>query len=132
MLRAIVALLVAAAALLSIVAVLIVGFRLAFPDVVAQIVSNTDMNALSQQIIQLRNQGRYSEAIPLAQRVVAIQQKTLGPEHPDVATSLNNLAVLYRVQGRYTEAEVLYKRSLEITEKVHASWVWTRPVLFPV
>ncbi len=41
----------------------------------------------------------------------------LGPEHPDVATSLNNLAELYRVQGHYAAAEPLYQRSLAIWEK---------------
>ncbi len=34
-----------------------------------------------------------------------------------MATSLNNLAKLYRAQGRYAEAEPLYKRSLAIREK---------------
>ncbi len=44
-------------------------------------------------------------------------QEALGPEHPDVATSLNNLAALYQAQGRYAEAETLYERSLAIREK---------------
>ena len=34
-----------------------------------------------------------------------------------MATSLNNLAVLYRNQGKYAEAEPLYQRSLAIWEK---------------
>jgi tetratricopeptide (TPR) repeat protein len=34
-----------------------------------------------------------------------------------VATSLNNLALLYSTQGNYAQAEPLYKRSLEIREK---------------
>jgi CHAT domain-containing protein/tetratricopeptide (TPR) repeat protein len=34
-----------------------------------------------------------------------------------VASSLNNLALLYKNQGRYSEAEPLYKRSLAIREK---------------
>ncbi|MDP2278041.1 MAG: CHAT domain-containing protein, partial [Nitrospirota bacterium] len=38
-------------------------------------------------------------------------------DHPNVATSLNNLAGLYEPAGRYAEAEPLYKRSLEIREK---------------
>jgi tetratricopeptide (TPR) repeat protein len=38
-------------------------------------------------------------------------------DHPNVATSLNNLATLYRDQGRYAEAEPLYQRSLVISEK---------------
>ncbi len=41
----------------------------------------------------------------------------LGPEHPDVAESLNNLAELYRAQGKYAGAEPLYKRALAIWEK---------------
>ena len=40
-----------------------------------------------------------------------------APDHPDVATSLNNLAVLYKKQGRYAAAEPLYKRALSIYEK---------------
>jgi Tetratricopeptide repeat len=32
---------------------------------------------------------------------LAIREKTLGPDHPDVATSLNNLAWLYREQGYF-------------------------------
>ncbi|MGB7378739.1 MAG: CHAT domain-containing tetratricopeptide repeat protein, partial [Rivularia sp. (in: cyanobacteria)] len=42
----------------------------------------------------------------------------LGKEHPDVATSLNNLAALYYSQGNYTKAEPLYERALAIDEKV--------------
>ena len=62
-------------------------------------------------------QGRYAEAEPLYKRALAIREKALGPDHPDVGTSLNNLAGLYRAQGRYAEAEPLYKRGLAITEK---------------
>ena len=63
------------------------------------------------------DQGRYAEAEPLYKRSLAISEKALGPDHPDVGTSLNNLAVLYQAQGRYAEAEPLYKRSLAIREK---------------
>ena len=61
--------------------------------------------------------GRYAEAEPLYRRSLEIREKQLGPDHPDVATSLNNLAVLYQAMGRYAEAEPLYRRSLEIREK---------------
>jgi tetratricopeptide (TPR) repeat protein len=61
-------------------------------------------------------QGKYVEAEPLYKRALAIDEKTLVPEHPDLAASLNNLAALYHAQGRYTEAEPLYKRSLAIYE----------------
>ena len=52
----------------------------------------------------------------LIQRVLANQEKALGPEHRDVAVSLNLLARLYFEQGRYAEAEPLAKRALAIWE----------------
>ena len=50
-------------------------------------------------------------------RSLAIREKQLGENHPDVAQSLNNLASLYESQGKYEEAEPLYRRSLAIKEK---------------
>ena len=35
---------------------------------------------------------------------LAIREDALGPEHPDTATALNNLANLFRDQGDYAEA----------------------------
>ena len=57
-------------------------------------------------------QGKYAEAEPLHQRALAIREKALGSEHPDVAQSLNNLAEVYGAQARYAEAEPLHKRAL--------------------
>lgn len=57
------------------------------------------------------------EAGPLYRRAIAIQEKVLGPEHPDLAASLNNLAELSRIQWRYREAEALHERALAIREK---------------
>jgi CHAT domain-containing protein len=42
----------------------------------------------------------------------------LGKEHPSVAHSLNNLAVLYQEMGNYSQAEPLYQRALAIYEKM--------------
>ncbi|BBD57794.1 peptidase-like protein [Nostoc sp. HK-01] len=77
-----------------------------------------EANELSQQVDKLYQEGKYSAAIPLAERVLAIREKVLGKEHPDVATSLNNLAYLYSAQGKYQQAETVYLRALAITEKV--------------
>ena len=55
--------------------------------------------------------------MPLAQRALTIREKARGPDHPDVASALNNLAALYYKQGRYADAEPLLKRSLAIREK---------------
>ena len=48
---------------------------------------------------------------------MAIREKVLGKNHPDVANSLNNLAVLYYELGKYAAAEPLYHRSLAIWGK---------------
>ena len=64
-----------------------------------------------------RTLGLYSEAQPRLEQALHIREKTLGPEHPDVAASLNNLAGLYQDQGKYTEAEPLFQRALKIREK---------------
>src|SRR4051812_42749467 len=49
--------------------------------------------------------------------VLARAEREHGPDHPDVATSLSNLAILYRHQGRYAEAEPLHGRALAIREE---------------
>ncbi|MBO9313908.1 MAG: tetratricopeptide repeat protein, partial [Chloroflexus sp.] len=40
-----------------------------------------------------------------------------GPDHPDTATSLNNLALLLSEQGEYAAARPLYERALAICER---------------
>ncbi len=66
----------------------------------------------------LRIAGQYNQAGPLFEHALHIREETLDAEHPDVATSLNNLASLYQDQGRYEEAEPLFVRALAIGEKV--------------
>jgi tetratricopeptide (TPR) repeat protein len=77
-----------------------------------------EARALNQKAIELYQAGRYQEAIPLLQRALAIREKALGPEHPETATSLNNLAELYRAMGAYDKALPLAQLALAIREKV--------------
>ncbi len=77
-----------------------------------------DPYILNETTVALTYAGQYAEAMPLSQRALAIREKVLGPEHPGVATSLNNLAALYYTQGQYAKAEPLYRRALAIGEKV--------------
>jgi tetratricopeptide (TPR) repeat protein len=46
-----------------------------------------------------------------------VKESELGEDHPDVATSLNNLAQLHMARSRYLEAAPLLERSLAIQEK---------------
>jgi tetratricopeptide (TPR) repeat protein len=65
----------------------------------------------------LSYRAEHGEAEPLHQRALAIKEESLGPEHPDVAVSLNNLASLYDNQGQFPKAERLHQRALTIWEK---------------
>jgi tetratricopeptide (TPR) repeat protein len=60
----------------------------------------------------------YSEAAPLLRDALAISVNVLGPDHPDTAISLNNLANVLRARGDLAEARPLYERALAISEKV--------------
>ena len=77
------------------------------------------LKALNERAVQLKEQGEYQKAIELVEQVVKLAIKEFGPDHPDVAASLNNLAELYRAMGRYADAEPLYKRSLKIDEQTY-------------
>jgi tetratricopeptide (TPR) repeat protein len=67
--------------------------------------------------IQYAQSGRPAEAEAVFKKSIAILEKTVGPMHPDLAKSLNNLAELYRTENRETEAEPLNQRILAIRER---------------
>jgi tetratricopeptide (TPR) repeat protein len=57
------------------------------------------------------------EAEPLYQRALAIWEKALGPDHPDVATALENYAVLLRKMGGVAKAGRMESRAAAIRAK---------------
>jgi tetratricopeptide (TPR) repeat protein len=65
-----------------------------------------------------RERAAYSQAAQLLRDVLAMNEKALGPQHLDTATSLNNLAILLGEQGDYPGARPLFERALAIREKV--------------
>src|SRR6266567_4062132 len=66
----------------------------------------------------LMQREQYQEAEPLLKQAVALHEQILGLEHPEVATSLNELALVYQFQGCYSLAEPLFTRSLTIWERI--------------
>jgi len=62
------------------------------------------------------DKGDYAKAESLASRVWQ-SREAFGPEHPDVAIAVNNLAALNERSGDYKGAEKLYLRALAIYEK---------------
>jgi len=77
-----------------------------------------DLDALEAQITELHGAGRFSEAEEIAARVLDIRRETLGPRHPDVGASLNDLALLLGAQGDHTAARLLLEESLDISREV--------------
>ena len=47
---------------------------------------------------------------------LAAREKALGPDHPDVAESLTNIAILYNQRLEFAIAQPLYERALRIYE----------------
>ena len=73
-----------------------------------------DLNLLFEQVGQLYEGGRFPEAIELATRARDLALRSYGERHPNYASSLNNLAMLYRETGDYAAAEPLFRQALEI------------------
>lgn len=72
---------------------------------------------LNDEAAKLFDAGRYVEAVQLAERALSLREKALGPDHPDVAVTLNLLGKLHRERADYAQAETLLKRALAIREK---------------
>jgi len=64
-----------------------------------------------------RAEGQYAKAEPLFQRALAILEKALGPDHPNVAICLENYALCLRAMDRSGEATPLEARAKTIREK---------------
>ncbi len=61
--------------------------------------------------------GSYQEALPFYEKALALREKSLGPEHPDVAQSLENYAKLLSKTGRAKDAAQLVARAQTIKGK---------------
>ncbi len=73
---------------------------------------------LSKTAGYLWSRRQFQGVEKLYQQAVAIRRQLFGPEHPEVATSLNGLANLYYEQGRYGEAEAFYQQALQMKERL--------------
>jgi tetratricopeptide (TPR) repeat protein len=89
----------------------------AMPSVLHAQGAGIEWDILNQEVLELSRAGKYDRAVVVAQKAVVVAIQNVGPDHPNVATSLHNLAALYRTQGDYAQAEPLFKRSLAIIEK---------------
>ena len=72
------------------------------------------IDQLNREIAALYEQGRYAEAVQVAAKAYDLTRDQLGSNHPHTATSLNDLAELYRAIGNYAAAEPLHRQALDI------------------
>jgi CHAT domain-containing protein/Tfp pilus assembly protein PilF len=68
------------------------------------------------EAVRLRTAGRYAEAQRLAEQVLAIRERELGPDHVETALALQLLGRLAQDQGGYDRAQQLFARSLRILQ----------------
>jgi tetratricopeptide (TPR) repeat protein len=97
--------------------ILLTMFQLQTSFVLAWQQSTADVPRLVKQALQLDKEAKHQQAIDKWKRVLAIQENKLGPNHSYVASSLNNIALLYQKQQKNRKAELLMRRSLKIDEK---------------
>ncbi|MCL2352212.1 MAG: tetratricopeptide repeat protein [Firmicutes bacterium] len=62
--------------------------------------------------------AKYPDAVFFYNIALEIREKVLGKDHPDTATTYNNMAMVYKVQGDYGRALEFYGKALTISEKV--------------
>src|SRR5262249_39956673 len=69
------------------------------------------------EVRQLGQRLRYRQAEAKLREALAIWQKVLGEQHPETATSYNNLAACLYAQGKHAEALRLQQKALDINLK---------------
>lgn len=72
---------------------------------------------LNARIRQLEQEGKYPEALPVAQEATRAAETTFGYSNQQTSTSLDVLGRVYYEAGRYHEAEDTLKRAVTIREK---------------
>jgi len=65
----------------------------------------------------LRMEGKNAEAAPLCARTLATKERLFGPESPNVASTLKDLAEIHRQLGNTEQAAAYHRRAMAILKK---------------
>jgi TonB family protein len=76
-----------------------------------------EADQLSAQVVDLYKEGKYDQALPLAQRALALRERALAPEDTAIADALANLAEIYMAKGKRKEAKTHFQRAITIRDK---------------
>src|SRR5262245_2171550 len=73
-----------------------------------------DARSLIERAEQAAAAGNYAAAEKLLREAAALQEQTLGPHHPDLANTLNNLGVVCEMTDDPIDAEHYFRRAYTI------------------
>jgi hypothetical protein len=76
------------------------------------------VRALARTAGARRSHGRFSEAERLYQRALDLAEAVFGEPHLEVASILNNLALLKEAEGKFREAERFCRRAWRMREEI--------------
>ena len=76
---------------------------------------------LNESGLYLQTLGEFGAARSALERALKIDERVYGPDHPDVATRVNNLGSVLRNLGDFQEARKCFERALKIDEQVCGS-----------
>jgi hypothetical protein len=62
--------------------------------------------------------GDHAAAEGLLRRALVLQEFSLGERHPEVANTLNNLAIVCEMNGKLSDAEACYRRAYAIATSI--------------
>lgn len=98
--------------------IFILSFVIIFLSYGKYVYASTEWDRLNDKVGSLYQQGDYAGAVVIVKKTHQMAEREFGPDHSNVAASLNNLAEIYRAQGQYALARPLLKRALLINDKV--------------
>lgn len=76
----------------------------------------TEADALSLKVVQLYQAGKFDEALPVAERALAIREGALGANDRRIAVAVGNVGAIRIGLKDFDKAENLYRRALAIYE----------------
>jgi hypothetical protein len=79
-----------------------------------------DLDAAMAAAEHAAGSGDFAAAERHLSDAARLQEEALGPAHPDLANTLNNLGVVYERNGRTDEAEASYRRAYTIARETLA------------
>ena len=68
-----------------------------------------------------RDLGLFAEAVPHLERTLELRRRTLGPEHADTVSSMQELGVIYPQVGRLGDAERLLNEAFETSRRLRGA-----------